>query len=316
MNRYIVTTTIYEPTEATLKYCDIAREKGWVLVVVGDKATPEASYRKLEARYGDCVRYLSVEAQAERFPEVSESLGWGCIQRRNVGFLYAYEAGAEVVATVDDDNVPYDSWGDEVFVGETIDVALYAHRRFGVFDPLSVTSEKALWHRGYPIECVPEKNDVERLERKKRRVLVQADLWDGDPDVDAICRLSLRPEVRFEALEVFGSPQISPFNSQNTFLSREVMSSYAVLPGVGRMDDIWGGYILQHHFPGSVIYHAATVRQDRHDQDLVANLEKELCGYRGTLGLLGDLGNYISHLPAATVRFLEIYQREYCRIGE
>ena len=50
---------------------------------------------------------------------------------------------------------------------------------------------------------------------------------------------------------------------------------YAVLPYVGRMDDIWGSYILQHYFPNSVVYKKASVYQDRNVQDLITNLENK-----------------------------------------
>jgi hypothetical protein len=71
---------------------------------------------------------------------------------------------------------------------------------------------------------------------------VQADLWDGDPDIDAMARLIYKPCVKFNNVKPYGSNKISPFNSQNTFLAREVLPSYVCLPHVGRMDDIWGGY--------------------------------------------------------------------------
>ena len=83
-------------------------------------------------------------------------------------------------------------------------------------------------------------------------------------------------EYTFHRINGFGSNQIAPFNSQNTFLSREVLPYYAVLPHVGRMDDIWGAYIVQHYFPDSVIYNKATVYQDRNLQDLITNLENEI----------------------------------------
>jgi hypothetical protein len=44
------------------------------------------------------------------------------IQRRNVGFVFAYNEGADIIATVDDDNIPYDNWGDNVLVGQEVEV--------------------------------------------------------------------------------------------------------------------------------------------------------------------------------------------------
>jgi hypothetical protein len=148
------------------------------------------------------------------------------------------------------------------------------------------------------------------LGKTTRKVLVQADLWDGDPDIDAIARLSMKPLVKFsEVNEPYCSNKISPFNSQNTFLAREVLSKYAVLPHIGRMDDIWGSYILQFYFPNSVIYNKASVYQDRNEQDLITNLEKEILGYRDTLRLINNLQNYEDLLPTETKKFLNAYKK-------
>jgi hypothetical protein len=55
-----------------------------------------------------------------------------------------------------------------------------------------------------------------------------------------------------------------------------------VLPFVGRMDDIWGGYLIEKLFGCCVVYNKATVYQERNPQDLVKNLENEIIGYRNT----------------------------------
>jgi hypothetical protein len=245
------------------------------------------------------------------YPELSETIGWKSIQRRNIGFVFVYDQGADIIATVDDDNIPYDSWGDDIFVGQEIEFDLYEHNTYNVFDPISPTNYNDLWHRGYPIEYVPHKNNIEYKGKSNRKVLIQADFWDGDPDIDALCRLSKKPIVKFNEFKPFGSNQIAPFNSQNTFLAREVIPYYAVLPHAGRMDDIWGGYIVQHYFPNSVVYNKATVYQDRNVQDLITNLQNEIIGYRGTLNLINDLKNYYNHLPEPTKNFWDIYRKQF-----
>ena len=133
---------------------------------------------------------------------------------------------------------------------------------------------------------VPSKNNVKSIGFEKREVLIQADLWDGDPDIDAICRLSMMPEVKFDTNKPFGSKQLSPFNSQNTFLSRKILPHYMMFPYVGRMDDIWASYHVQEKFPSSVIYNTASVYQERNEHDIVLDLEKEIIGYRNTLNLI------------------------------
>jgi hypothetical protein len=139
--------------------------------------------------------------------------------------------------------------------------------------------------------------------------LIQADLWNGDPDIDAICRLTYKPDCYFETLRPFASNKISPFNSQNTFLAREVIPHYSVWPFVGRMDDIWAAYYLQTIFRENLIYAPASVYQDRNPQDLIKNLENEIIGYRHTLdfikeGCLLDL----PFIPEGTRLFMKAYQ--------
>ena len=214
-------------------------------------------------------------------------------------------------STVDDDNIPYDNWGDEVFVGQEVEIDVYEHKDFIAFDPISPTNHNDLWHRGYPIELVPEKNNIEYKGKGLRKVLIQADFWDGDPDIDALCRLSKMPVCKFDEFKPFGSPDIAPFNSQNTFLAREVLPYYAVLPHAGRMDDIWGAYIVQHYFPRSVVYNKATVYQDRNEQDLITNMENEIIGYRNTLNLIQDLENYYNYLPEASQKFWDVYRKQF-----
>lgn len=300
MNKYIVTTTINPPTLATIKY---SRKEDWTLIVVGDTKTPHYEYENL-----NCI-YLSPEYQEKTYPELSETIGWKSIQRRNIGFVEAYNRGADIVATVDDDNIPYDDWGTNVIVGETVEIDFY-NTDLGVFDPLSVTEHNQVWHRGYPIDLVPYRNRVSYGGKLKRRVLVQADLWDGDPDIDAMARLSIRPIVKFDKIQgPYGSLSISPFNSQNTFLAREVIPYYSVFPHVGRMDDIWGGYVLQHYFPKSVVYNKASVYQDRNVQDLVTNLEKEIIGYRYTTDLIRGLSDWQDIVPKETLDYWNAYRR-------
>ena len=300
----IITTTINEPTVATKKFAQIALKKGYDFIVVGDKKTPHASYQKMEG-----VFYLHPDLQEKKYKKLSDSIGWNTIQRRNLGFVEAFVNGeASIIATVDDDNIPYDHWGEDLLVNRVIECDIYNHP-LGVFDPLSVTPCKHVWHRGYPLEYVPERLNVQYKGKALRKVLVQADLWDGDPDIDAMARLTIKPIVKFpDNLSPYGSTNIAPFNSQNTFLSREVIPYYCVLPHIGRMDDIWGSYIMQHYFPNSVVYNKASVYQDRNEQDLIENLENEILGYKNTLTLIKDLPNWKKHLPFESLNFIDLYQ--------
>lgn len=306
-NKVIVTTTINSPTKSTLEFC---QKKDFDFIIVGDLKTPHEEYRNLEDKFPQ-VKYLSPEEQEEKYKELSDSIGWNCIQRRNLGFVHAYSQGYEIIASIDDDNIPYENWGKEILIGDEIECDIYETENI-VFDPLSVTNHSYIWHRGFPIDLLDKRDRVEYKGKSKRKILVQADLWDGDPDIDAMARLTMKPIVKFENLNSpYCSNVISPFNSQNTFLSREVLKYYMMLPFVGRMDDIWASYILQFHFSENLVYFKPTVYQERNKQDLIKNLENEVMGYRETMRFIEDLPNYLENLPDKTRKSFEVYQKYF-----
>lgn len=304
MKKIIVTTTINKPTEATLKFCE---KKEWEFIVVGDLKTPHKEYEKL-----NCI-YLHPKEQERKYKKLSNLIGWNTIQRRNIGFIEAYNMGADIIASVDDDNIPYDWWGTNLgwpnwlHVGNTIECDMF-EPQLNVFDPLVVTTSSNVWHRGFPIEYVKKRSPVTYKGKVKRKVLIQADLWDGDLDIDAIARLSENTIGKIDINTPYCSNRISPFDSQNTFFAREVIPYYAVLPFVGRMDDIWGGYMLQKKFPNSLIYSRASVYQERNEQDIITNLEDEIIGYWHTLNFINsgmDLKQ--EYIPQETRDFYKYY---------
>jgi len=287
MNKFIVTTTIHKPTEAIHKYRQM---EGWTLIVIGDLKTPHDSYIDLEN-----VIYLSPDDQKKRYPALSQFIGWSTIQRRNVGFLVAVEMGADIISTVDDDNIPLDNWGRDIWLGCTVrDVASYSTNQM-CFDPISVTNYPHLWHRGFPVQLLTKRQYT--LEYEKAEFDIQSNFWNGDPDVDAICRIKYKPDCEFNE-EVFPfttSASFSPFNSQNTILTRKAIKDYFVFPQTGRMDDIWASYYME-ALGYRVIYGVPTVKQDRNDHDLMVDFVKETNGYYLNLELLQDLSISVNNI--------------------
>lgn len=312
--RAIVTTTINKPTEALDKFIRIAKQDDWHIFIVGDKKTPHSDYMALKDKY-DFVHYISPSDQVIISKELSDLIGWNCIQRRNFGLIQAYNWGAEIIATVDDDNIPYPKWGKNVKVNNYSSPVLYRTAN-DVFDPLVPTFPQ-FWHRGFPIQLLDERHFT-KITMRKTEILVQADLWNGSPDVDAICRITHDPNVMFkDYMAAYATTSYSPFNSQNTFLSRKVIRDYFLFPHIGRMDDIWASYWLQTKFPKeSIIYSAPTVMQDRNPHDLVKDLEQEMIGYKHTLDFIkwcqslveGAKVEWPEYMPKKAIKAFEVYR--------
>jgi hypothetical protein len=237
MKKIIATTTINPPTSALLKYASLP---GWEVIVAGDKKTDHEKFKSIEN-----VSYLSPDDQEKLNPALSELIGWNCLQRRNFAILEAYNRGADVVAVIDDDNIPNDDWAADLVIGKEVEVNFYytddvAFDSFGATDGYS-----HLWHRGFPLERIPYR-DYSRKERKVITPQIQAIYWDGDPDVDAICRMIYAPNCKFNSDNFpIASNKISPFNSQNSIIGRMALKDYFLFPYIGRMDDIWASFYCQ-----------------------------------------------------------------------
>ncbi len=303
MKKVIVTTTINPPTEAIRRF---ERMEDWELVVIGDKKTPK-DYT-LERGI-----YVTPDEQEARDKALSDAIGWNCIQRRNFGLLWAHDLGADIVAVIDDDNIPYDNWGENVMVGQEVEVDFYL-ADLPAFDPVGATNHRHLWHRGYPLQLLPQR-DYSRKERMTVRVDVQADFWNGDPDIDAICRMEHAPECDFDpSYFPMASNKLSPFNSQNTFINGALLKDYFLFPHVGRMDDIWASYYVEAK-GARVVYGPASVYQARNEHNLVVDMRKEYLGYENNLDLVQDLAEdpdaILRYLPTQSIEAFNLYQRNF-----
>jgi hypothetical protein len=303
MPNAIVTTTINPPTKA-IKLFDSLPE--WHLIVVGDLKTP-ADYH---LGYGT---YLSPKEQEKIDKTLSDLIGWNCIQRRNFGLLVAHEMGADVVAVVDDDNIPYDLWGTNLLVGKEAEVTVFT-TSLPAFDPVGATNYPHLWHRGYPLQLLPNRDySVSNLQVICPEV--QADFWNGDPDVDAICRMQFRPNCTFDpACFPMAANATSPFNSQNTFLAGHLLKDYFLFPHVGRMDDIWASYYVQAK-GASVVFAPPSVVQERNEHDLITDMKREYLGYENNMAIVeaihDDPKALFAFLPQRTVAAFLRYQRHF-----
>ncbi len=303
MKKVIVTTTINAPTEAIEKFDALT---DWTLVVIGDLKTP--SDYKLKRGI-----YVSPKEQEKYDKELSDAIDWKCIQRRNFGLLWAHDLGADIVAVIDDDNIPYDGWGENLLIGKEV-LANYYETDLPAFDPVGATNHKDIWHRGYPLQLVP-KRDYSQSSKKKMSFDVQADFWDGDPDIDAVCRMIYAPECKFDpALFPIAANKIAPFNSQNTIIKGELLKDYFLFPHVGRMDDIWAAYYVQAK-GAKVVFNKPTVYQQRNEHNLVVDMKKEYIGYENNLEIVKEIvkdpENILNYLPDASKQAFKIYRRHF-----
>ncbi|RJR54608.1 MAG: hypothetical protein C4576_00515 [Desulfobacteraceae bacterium] len=303
MRKVIVTTTIHPPTRG-IRLFDAMPD--WELIVVGDLRTP-ADYCL------DRGIYLDPVSQEKYDKALSDAIGWNCVERRNFGLLLAHDMKAEIVAIVDDDNIPLPAWGRDLLLGREVEVN-YFETDLPAFDPVGATNHPGIWHRGYPLQLVSRR--AYRLKSRKRiRPDVQADFWNGDPDVDSLCRMEHAPFCRFDdAIFPLSANRIAPFNSQNTFLRGELLRDYFLFPQIGRMSDIWASYHVQAK-GFSVVYGKPSVFHERNAHDPLQDMRAEYLGYENNMRIVEELpqspDGLLAYLPERAIRAFELYRNHF-----
>ncbi len=110
-------------------------------------------------------------------------------RRKNLGYLWAIQHGAEELYETDDDNEPVNN------LLPNLDNGYYVYNGTGrqVANPYAHFGFPHIWPRGYPLDQIRPQAQAERFSRLQARPLILQGLADKDPDVDAIFRCSRSP---------------------------------------------------------------------------------------------------------------------------
>lgn len=276
-NKWIVVTSIQSPTEAVRVMANL---HNWTVVVVGDKKSPNTPYLV------ENVVFLSVEEQERLgyFP-----LPYNSYARKMVGYLYAIQHGAQVIYESDDDNMPLSKL--EWFLGPHQEILHYSkvgveHEEYPVVNPYSHFGHPSIWPRGYPLEAL-------NIDQEELYIPAVADTWiqqslaNGDPDVDAIFRLTRK--IHDKPIDIVFDPSAPavalpegvycPYNSQNTL--HHYSAFWALfIPGsvTFRVSDIWRSYWAQRllwEVGGVVSFLPAMVYQERNAHNYLKDFTEE-----------------------------------------
>jgi len=296
MKTALITTTINVPEVLRLYR---ALDPDVRFFVAADTKTPRAA-QDFCVDLGGCT-YLSPEYQRSRDYACSEPIGWNCIQRRNIALLEALRWDADVIISLDDDNLSVDtayfhnfrklfdyrSAGMAPLPGVPPWHGLEA-RALGWFDPGEWMFPRdgidPVVQRGIPQHLMRSAEIVHIVDA---RIGVAQGLILGDPDTSAVDRLSRNPMVHQISELYHAGVVVDPrhtktvMNSQNTAFIRELAPAFFMMPGVGRYDDIFGSLIAQRvmrdrgyvtHFGKPYCW------QSRNEHNLVNDLKAEILG--------------------------------------
>jgi hypothetical protein len=278
----VVITTIQPPTSGVRAIARQSQAADSKLFVVGDRKSPAP----WQCNGAD---YLSFDAQRD-LPFASASVTPAdSYTRKNLGYLLAAIAGVDFIRETDDDNSPHPSFFQPVPKSTSAREALPLN---GWVNPYAYFTDRHVWPRGFPLGRVASASSFGPQVSTVRPVadlcILQA-VADGDPDVDAVYRLTAQDssDIAFERACPLVIPHgaWTPFNSQATTWPRRLLP-LMYLPSTCsfRMTDIWRSFVAQRLLPGlgaELVFTSSTVFQERNAHDLMRDFQDEVEGYLG-----------------------------------
>lgn len=330
---WAVMTTINNVTESVAHTCDHLRD--WCIAVVADRKTPrEYTYD------GAChMIYIDVNMQKDwsRTCGFVGDLPWNHFSRKNIGYLFAIVNGAQRVWDFDDDNELTGPHPVTLGAGNSVvDAWSLPKHRSDVINPYPLLGASAFsWPRGFPLSRIkdnattPSRADVLEGQWDARRIAIVQALAQGDPDVDAVYRLTRPIPFSFEhdvgtLLEVPRGTLV-PLNAQATLLRFRSVLWSLLLPRTvhGRVSDIWRAYIMQRlmaDYGMGIAFSGAWVVQHRNPHSYIADFDSELPLYLQTDALvrvLTEWRNTGQSLPESAVQlYVELYERGFLEIDD
>lgn len=273
--RAVVVTTINPPNKALHALAEGCTRSGAAFLIAGDTKTP--------GDFALCgCEYLSVEEQSRRFPTICAVLPTKHYARKNVGYLAAMALGVDEIQETDDDNLPLDSFWEAAARPLPVDRVCTDQPWLNVY---ALFTDAPIWPRGFPLEYVQTPGYYTLSPNAKSKGLILQGLADGNPDVDAVYRLtrSLPLEFRHREPVMLDPGTWCPFNSQNTRFRAEAFP-LMYLPSLCsfRMTDIWRSFVAQRclwELGEGVVFHSSTVYQERNTHNLLKDFEDEVPGY-------------------------------------
>jgi len=282
IERAIVVTTINPPTTSLGELA--SRSDQWPLIVVGDNKTPRDWALKGAA-------FIGIDQQRERPFALQPLLPENHYSRKNLGYLEALSLGATTIAETDDDNFAR-SWPPQDLEPNVEGVEISHQGWVNIYDYFT---DERMWARGLPLQEICRRIEHLGTPGIVRRALIHQYLAEGDPDVDAIYRMTVgRTDHSFRDRIVILAPgSATPFNSQST-VWHEGSLPFLYLPSFVnfRMTDIWRSYIAQVCLWASderIAYRGKGVYQERNEHNLFHDFLDELVGYERNEEIMGAL---------------------------
>jgi hypothetical protein len=285
MNKALVLTTISNDDNSILKKLSYISNLNKVkFIIIGDAKSPKRFNLKNSL-------YFNLTSQKKINPKISNLIPLNNYARKNLGYLYAIKSGSDYIYETDDDNIPNKNFFSDFKISS---YANYSNK-IGLINVYNFFLEKKkIWPRGFPLQNI-NCSEINRTSYKKfSNIYIKQNLVDGNPDVDAIYRLTCKLPIYFKNKKDFiiKKNQWCPFNSQNTIWRKESFPLlYLPFSCSFRMTDIWRSFVaikIFHSLNWNIVFGKSTALQVRNHHNLINDFSSEVSGYINNLDIINE----------------------------
>ena len=271
----VITSIAPSTMESLHTYAHETHQRGIDFILIGDTKSPH------DFRIDHCD-FWSVDRQLASDLAFAKICPTRHYARKNIGYLVAIQNGTDEIFETDDDNYPREEfWQNHQAIVQAKDIQDQSW-----LNVYNYYTDQFIWPRGLPLREIQKPlPPLENFETKNVNCPIQQGLADENPDVDAVFRLAFKLPLNFKKTGniALGNQTWCPFNSQNTYWFKEAFP-LLYLPAFCsfRMTDIWRSFVAQRIAWAngwSILFHNATVWQERNEHDLMKDFEDEIPGY-------------------------------------
>jgi hypothetical protein len=302
----VVTTTINMPVmiESFCKNAIFYNRKNIEFFVIGDKKTPAGAPKyceKIASKYSFPIHYFNLKDQEKElkdYPKLLNIFPYNNADRKLLGMVMAYIRGFNVMITVDDDNYAtnHDFFGYHGISDTEKELPLIESPSgwYNTCEQLIEENNIPVFHRGFPWSKRKVEKELITVHKAKRKVVVNAGFWMGNPDIDAVSRLfwPIRvTDMKPDFAPTFGlfPDTWCAFNNQNTAMAREILPAYLTPPNSLRFSDLFPAYVIckiAGHLNHVIAYGYPFARHPRNPHNLWNDMEKEMIGAQASETLI------------------------------
>ena len=291
-NKWVVLTTNKKPSNRIKRIIDKSTYDTWkVLIIEREENNISPEWEKfIKGTKANNTIFLSLEEQDNLGYQTTKYIPKNSYARKNIGYLYAIEHGAEEIFDTDK-NIYFKNDSSKFLVTNlTLFRLYYANNISHMINPFLYFGRPDIWPRGFNYKDINENNTNDIYTTMESRLICKLLIFNGlmkIPDLDAIT-LSTKENIYSKEKKINHhiSPPLFyipgnyvPINSKNTLFLYDTFPSLALPLSVEeKVGDIWRGYLAQRYiwgYNGVVIFQNTEAKYKAKNYDIKSEFIKE-----------------------------------------